>query len=165
MLFTYVKVADNIKACIREEIVSCKSIDLVSTAVQYESLDMMNTLLSEKVASLNKSLQNKELSEDEIKGIQRKIEKLEDETKENIKTMFVLKPKWEHTIKTISEAQNEYVKNDECAVRNILRLTACQNNSKFYKYVVTNGIDNVPLYEAMERIHQLEERDIDDMVD
>lgn len=163
MLFTYVKVADNIKACIREEIVSCKSIDLVSASVQYESLDMMNTLLSEKVVSLEKSLQNETLTEEEIKGIQKKIEKLEEEIEENSKTMRALNPRWESAIKIISEAHNEYVKNDTHAVRNILRLTACQDNSKLYKYVVTNGTDNTALYEAMECIHQLEDRDIDDM--
>ena len=163
MLFTYVKVADNIKACIREEIVSCKSIDLVSAAVRYEGLDMTNTLLNEKVASLTKSLQDETLSEDEINGIKRKIEKLEEEIKDNFKTMQALKPRWEYTVNHIAESHNEYVKNDEYAVRNVLRLTACQENSKLYKYVIMNRIENVQLYEAMERIHQLEDRDIDEM--
>ena len=163
MLFTYVKVADNIKACVREEIVSCKSIDLVSAAVRYEGLDMTNTLLNEKVASLTKSLQDETLSEDEINGIKRKIEKLEEEIKDNFKTMQALKPRWEYTVNHIAESHNEYVKNDEYAVRNVLRLTACQENSKLYKYVVMNRIENVQLYEAMERIHQLEDRDIDEM--
>lgn len=163
MLFTYVKVADNIKACVREEIVSCKSIDLVSAAVRYEGLDMTNTLLNEKVASLTKSLQDETLSEDEINGIKRKIEKLEEEIKDNFKTMQALKPRWEYTVNHIAESHNEYVKNDEYAVRNVLRLTACQENSKLYKYVIMNRIENVQLYEAMERIHQLEDRDIDEM--
>lgn len=163
MLFTYVKIDDSVKACIREEIVNCKPIDLVSASVQYESLDMMNTFLKEKVSSLEKSLQNKELSEDEIRGIKKKIEKFESEIDKNIDTMLTLKPRWEYTISIISDAHNEYVKNDVYAVRNVLRLTGCQENQRLYKYVVTNGVENVPLYEAMERIHQIDGHDIDDL--
>ena len=65
-------------------------------------------------------------------------------------------------VTTISEASNEHIKNDLNAVRNLLRLTACQNNSKLYKYVVINGEDNEKLYEAMERIYQIDKREIDE---
>ncbi len=162
MLFTYVKMDASIKGCVREGFVNCKSIDLVSAAVQYELLDMTNVYLSEKVTSLERSLQNKELSEDEIKGVKKKIEKFKCEIESNIQAMLVLKPKWEYVVENISNAHNEYVKNDECAVRNVLRLTACQKNRRLYKYVVINGVDNVALYEVMERIHHIEECDIDD---
>lgn len=162
MLHTYVKIDENIKGCVREEFVKCKSIDIVSWAVQYEGLDMMNTILMEKVASLEKSLQKDDLTEDEIKGIQRKIEKLNLGVENNIKTMETLKPKWEYAIDIISSAKNEYTSNDHNAVRNVLRLTACQDNPKFYKYVVVNGEENPLLYEAMERIHQVEGKTIDD---
>ncbi len=69
MLFTYVKIDESIKACIREEIVTCKPIDLVSVSVEYESLDMQNTYLAEKITSLEKSLQKKGLTEEEVKAI------------------------------------------------------------------------------------------------
>lgn len=162
MLFTYVKMDESIQGCVREELIKCKPAEVVSAAVQYELLDMTNSYLNGKVISLENSLQKEELSEDEIKGIRKKIEKIRDEIKRNINEMFVLKPKWEYAIDTISNAHNEYVKNNECAVRNVLRLTACQKNRRLYKYVVTNGIDNVALYEAMERIHQIEDCEIDD---
>lgn len=164
MLFTYVKMATEIRACVREEIVSCKPMDLVSAAVQYESLDMVNEMLLGKIAALQKSLQSKEnnLSEDEIAGIKKKIEKLEKEVEDNSDKMKLLEPRWEYVVTTISEASNEHIKNDLNAVRNLLRLTACQNNSKLYKYVVINGEDNEKLYEAMERIYQIDKREIDE---
>lgn len=153
---------ESIQGCVREEFVKCKPIDLLSAAVQYELLDMTNEYLNGKVNSLENSLQNEELSEEEIKGIKRKIEKFKEEIERNINVMLALKPKWEYAVETISNAHNEYVKNDECAVRNVLRLTACQKNRRLYKYVVTNGIDNVALYEAMERIHQIDDCEVDD---
>lgn len=162
MLIKFVKMEDSIQGCVREEFVKCKPIDLVSWAIQYEGLDMTNTILMEKVASLEKSLQKDDLTEDEIKGIQRKIEKLNADIENNIKVMETLQPKWEYAIEIISSAKNEYTGNDKNAVRNVLRLTACQENQKFYKYVIINGEDNPLLYEAMERIHQVEGKTIDD---
>ncbi len=162
MLFTYVKIDESIKACIREEIVSCKPIDLVSASVEYESLDMQNTYLAEKIVSLEKSLQKKDLTEEEVKAIKIKIEKYNYEIKRNTEIMMALKPKWEYTLKLISDAHNEYTKNDMNAVRNILRLTSCQEN-RLYKYVVVNGKDNKSLYEAMERIHQIDGQTIDEL--
>jgi len=162
MLFTYVKIDESIQACIREEIVNCKPIDLVSASVEYESLDMQNTYLAEKIASLEKSLQKKDLSEEEIKAIKIKIAKYNVEIEQNTKIMTALKPRWEYTLNFISNAHNEYVKNDMDAVRNVLRLTSCQEN-RLYKYVVVNGEDNDLLYEAMERIHQIDGQNIDDL--
>ncbi len=162
MLFTYVKIDESIKACIREEIVSCKPIDLVSASVEYESLDMQNTYLAEKIVSLEKSLQKKGLTEEEVKAIKIKIVKFNAEIEQNTKVMTALKPKWEYTLKLISDAHNEYTKNDMDSVRNVLRLTSCQEN-RLYKYVVVNGENNALLYEAMERIHQIDGQNIDDL--
>ena len=162
MLFTYVKIDESIKACVREEIVTCKPIDLVSASVQYESLDMQNTYLTEKIVSLEKSLQKKDLTEEEAKAINIKITKYNAEIERNTETMTVLKPKWEYTLNLIADAHNEYVKNDMDAIRNVFRLTSCQEN-RLYKYVVVNGDDNALLYEAMERIHQIDGQNIDDL--
>ena len=76
--------------------------------------------------------------------------------------MEILKPKWKYALEIISSAKNEYTNNNVNAARNILRLTACQDNNKFYKYVVVNGEDNPLLYDVMERIHQVEGKSIDD---
>ncbi len=118
MLFTYVKIDESIKACIREEIVTCKPIDLVSASVEYESLDMQNTYLAEKITSLEKSLQKKGLIEEEVKAIKIKIAKYNTEIEQNTEIMVVLKPKWEYTLNLIADAHNEYVKNDMDAIRN-----------------------------------------------
>ncbi len=162
MLYTYVKIDESIKACIREEIVSCKPIDLVSAAVNYGSLDMQNTYLAEKIISLEKSLQKKGLTEEEVKAIKIKIAKYNAEIEQNTEIMVVLKPKWEYTLNFIADAHNEYVKNDMDAIRNVFRLTSCQEN-RLYKYVVVNGEDNALLYEAMERIHQIDGQNVDDL--
>lgn len=162
MLFTYVKIDESIKACIREEIVTCKPIDLVSASVEYESLDMQNTYLAEKITSLEKSLQKKDLTEEEIKAINIKIAKYMAEIEQNTEVMTALKPKWEYALNLIAEAHNGHIKNDINAIRNVLRLTSCQEN-RLYKYVVVNGEDNTLLYEAMERIHQLDGQNIDDL--
>ncbi len=162
MLFAYVKIDESIKACIREKIVTCKPIDLVSASVNYESLDMQNTYLAEKIVSLEKSLQKKDLTEEEVKAIKIKITKFNVEIEQNTKIMTSLKPKWEYTLNLISNAHNEYVKNDMDAIRNVFRLTSCQEN-RLYKYVVVNGEDNALLYEVMERIHQIDGQNIDDL--
>ena len=129
MLYTYVKIEENIKGCVREDFMKYKPIDLVSGAVQYEGLNMMNTILMEKVASLEKSLQKDDLTEDEIKGIQRKIEKLNTDIENNSKVMEALQPKWEYAIEIISSAKNEYTSNDQNAIRNVLRLVRKIRNS------------------------------------
>lgn len=162
MLFTYVKIDESIRACIREEIVTCKPIDLVSASVEYESLDMQNTYLTEKIVSLEKFLQKKDLTEEEVKAIKIKIAKYNAEIEQNTKLMTIKKPKWEYTLNIIADAHNEYTKNDMDAIRNVFRLTSCQEN-RLYKYVVVNGEDNALLYETMERIHQLTGQNIDDL--
>lgn len=123
---------------------------------------MQNTYLAEKITSLEKSLQKKGLTEEEIKAIKIKIEKYNEEIKKNAEIMTVLKPNWDYTLKLISDAHNEYTKNDIDAIRNVFRLTSCQEN-RLYKYVVVNGEDNALLYEAMERVHQIDGQNIDDL--
>lgn len=164
MLFTYVKIDEEVRACVREEIVIEKSQSLVSVAVEYEGLDMENAVLFAKIVSLSGKLKNKDgkLSPEEIQGIKTQIEKLENTIKKNNCVMEVLKPRWDYVVTTISACEKEHAKNNKNAVRNVLRLTACQKNSKFYKYVVVNGSDNELLYNAMERIHQVENLEIDE---
>ena len=133
MLIKFVKIEDSIRGCVREEFVNCKPIDVVSAAIQWEGLDMLNTYLMEQIDRLTRKLQKDDLTEEEI-----------------------------DTIETIAEGKNEYVQNDKNAVRNVLRLTACQDNSKLYKYVVVNPHINELLYESMQKIHNIDNREINE---
>ncbi len=161
MLIKFVKIEESIRGCIREEFVNCKPIDVVSAAIQWEGLDMFNTYLMEQIDRLTRKLQKDDLTKEEIEGIKKQIEKLEDQIEKNQETMNFLFPKWEYAVETIAEGKNEYVQNNKNAVRNVLRLTACQDNSKLYKYVVVNPYINEVLYESMQKIHDIDNREID----
>lgn len=162
MLIKFVKIEDSICGCVREEFVNCKPIDVVSAAIQYEGLDMFNIYLSEQEDRLKRKLQKDDLTEEEIEGIKKQIEKLENQIEKSQETMSFLFPKWEYVLDTISSAKNEYVQNDKNAVRNVLRLTACQDNNKLYRYVVVNPHINEILYESMQKIHDVDNREIDE---
>lgn len=162
MLIKFVKIEDSIRGCVREEFVTCKPTDVVSAAIQWERLDMLNTYLMGQIDRLTKKLQKDDLTEEEIEGIKKQIERLESQIEKNQETMTSLTPKWEYTIETIAEGKNEYVQNDKNAIRNVLRLTACQDNSKLYKYVVVNPHINEVLYESMQKIHDIDNREINE---
>jgi len=162
MLIKFVKIEDSISGCVREEFVTCKPIDVVSAAIQYEGLDMLNTFLLERVDSLNRKLKKEDITPEEVTGIKKQLEKLEDQIEKNKENMIFLAPKWEYTVETIAAGKNEYVQNDKNAVRNVLRLTACQDNSKLYRYVVVNPHINEVLYESMQKIHGIDTREIDE---
>lgn len=171
MLIKFVKIEDSISSCVREEFITCKPIDVVSAAIQWEGLDMFNTYLMEQVDRLTRKLQKNDLTEEEIKGIKKQIEKLGDQIEKNQETMAFLAPKWEYAVEMIAAGEKEYtddkgnvchIRNDKNAVRNVLRLTACQDNSKLYKYVVVNSYINEVLYESMQKIHGIDNREIDE---
>lgn len=161
MLIKFVKIDESIQGCVREEFVACKPIDVVSAAIQWEGLDMFNMYLMEQVDRLTKKLKKNDITKEEIEGIKKQIEKLESQIEKNESDKEFLFPKWDYVLKTISSARNEYVQNDKNAVRNVLRLTACQDNSKLYKYVVVNPMINEILYECMQKIHNIDDREID----
>lgn len=161
MLIKFVKIEDSILGCVREEFVTCKPIDVVSAAIQWEGLDMINTYLMEQVERLTKKLEKDDITKEEIEGIKKQIEKLEIQIEKNESEKEFLFPKWEYAVETIAAGKNEYVQNDKNAIRNVLRLTACQDNSKLYKYVVVNPNINEVLYESMQKIHNIDDREID----
>jgi len=78
MLIKFVKIEDSISGCVREEFVTCKPIDVVSAAIQYEGLDMLNTFLLERVDSLNRKLKKEDITPEEVTGIKKQLEKLEE---------------------------------------------------------------------------------------
>ncbi len=171
MLVKFVKIEDSISGCVREKFVTCKPIDVVSAAIQWEGLDMLNVYLMEQVDRLTRKLQKDDLTEEEIEGFKKQIERLEDQIEKNQESMTFLAPKWEYTVETIAAGEKEYtddkgnichIRNDKNAVRNVLRLTACQDNSKLYKYVVVNSYINEVLYESMQKIHGIDNREIDE---
>lgn len=162
MLIKFVKIEESIRGCVREEFVNCKPIDVVSAAIQYEGLDMFNIYLLEQIDRLTRKLQKDDLTKEEVEGMKKQTEKLESQIDSNKETMAFLFPKWEYVLNKISSAKNEYVQNDEKAVRNVLRLHACQDNNKLYKYVVVNPMINEILYESMQKIHDIDNREIDE---
>lgn len=162
MLIKFVKIEDSIQGCVREEFISCKPIDVVSDAIQYEGLEMHNTYLTEQVDRLTRKLQKDDITPEEVEGFKKQIEKLESQIESNKENMAFLAPKWEYALEIISSAKNEYVQNDRNAVRNVMRLHACQDNNKLYKYAVVNPHINEVLYESMQKIHDIDNREIDD---
>lgn len=161
MLIKFVKIDESIQGCVREEFVACKPIDVVSAAIQWEGLDMFNMYLMEQVDRLTKKLKKKDITKEEIEGIKKQIEKLESQIEKNESDKEFLFPKWEYAVEMIAAGKNEYVQNEKNAVRNVLRLTACQDNYKLYKYVVVNPTINEILYESMQKIHNIDDREID----
>lgn len=148
-------------------------INSLVSAVEYEKCDMMIALNNDAIAGKDRIINNKSgnYTADEIKAAENAKIKLENDNKELAIRQEELKPVYDTVLTSVSSATEPMkdndgkevlddngnvvlLRNDVNAFRNILRLSACGDNKKFFKLVVVTCPEVGVIYEAMEQIHR-----------
>ena len=140
-----------------------ETINAITTAVQYEANLMLQTMNDEAIAKQDKIIANQKggYSEDEIKVAKDKKSKLEETNAELVIANAELEPRYKSTLEVVTSANNGHVSNDLVAFRNILRLVACSDNSKFFRYAIITDVDFSTFYDLFEKCHSID-GDFDD---
>lgn len=150
-------------------------VDKIFAAVNYEKGLMELDLLNENIAKQDAIIANKKgvKTKEDIAAAKIKKSKYEQDTIEVQKKIENLKPQYNKTIELILAAENKYTsdgkeytaKNNLTTIRNILRLVACGDNTKFFKNAILPDINNKSyelLYKAFETLHGCNENDFDE---
>lgn len=151
------------------------NVDKIFAAVNYEKGLMELDLLKENIAKQDAIIANKKntKTKEDIAAAKIKKSKYEKDVVKLQEKIEDLKPQYNETIKLILTAKSSYtsdgkeytVKNNITAIRNILRLVACGENTKFFKNAVLADINNKSyelLYNSFEKLHECNEDNFDE---
>ena len=131
-----------------------------TNAITWEKCDMLLTLNAEATKKQESIITSDDATADEIKVAQAKLEKLRLELAEIKKNQESVQEDYDKVLSTISSASNEYTNNDETAVRNILRLSCCDDNSKFFKLAILTQETFETFYDSMVSLHDMDSDEI-----
>lgn len=145
-----------------------EKMDALFNAVHYESNTMMIAVNNDAIAICEKKIANKsgKLNEIQIEAEKSKKADLEKANRKLREENNGLHENWEAVIACISDASKEFEKdgvktvvtNDETAIRNILRLTACAENRKFFNYAILTECENfAQFYDNFYALHKISE--------
>ena len=144
-----------------------EKVNTTFNAVRYELLGMETELNSDQISSLEKKIENKNGSytPEEVDGFKSKKLQLESDNAKMSVEMDSLKSDYTTVLDSVSSTtkvldNNETVMNDRNAVRNVLRLVACGENSKCFKKAIINDIKLDSLYENFMQCHDCTNADL-----
>ena len=150
------------------EISNKEKMDALFNAIHYESNTMMIAVNNDAIAICDKKIENKsgKLTEIQIEAEKAKKTELEKSNKKLSEENDTLHANWESVVTAIVGTSKEFendgkktvVTNDETAVRNVLRLTACADNRKFFSYAILTSCDNfAQLYDNFYALHKIDD--------
>lgn len=131
-----------------------------ANAITWEKCDMLLTLNAEATKKQKSIIASDDATADEIKVAQAKLEKLRIELAKIKKNQESVQDDYDKVLSTISSASNEHTSNDETAVRNILRLSCCDDNSKFFKLAILTKETFESFYDSMVQLHDMDSDEI-----
>lgn len=137
-----------------------ETVNKFANAITWEKCDMLLTLNAEATKKQESIISSDEATADEIKVAQAKLEKLRTEYAEIKKQQESVLDDYTTVLSTISSASNEHTTNDETAVRNILRLSCCDDNSKFFKLAILTKETFESFYDSMVSLHDMDSDEI-----
>ena len=129
-------------------------------AITFEKCDMLLTLNAEATKKQESVISSDDATADEIKVAQAKLEKLRAEYAEIKKQQESVTDDYNTVLYTVSSAHNDHTTNDETAVRNILRLSCCDDNSKFFKLAILTKDTFESFYDSMVSLHDMDSDEI-----
>lgn len=131
-------------------------------AITWEKCDMLLTLNADAQKKQSGIISSDESTADEIKVATAKLEKLQKE--ETILKDEQDKVTDAHTsvVETVKSAKNEHTTNDEIAFRNVLRLSACDENGKFFKLAILTDGNFGTFYDSMVSLHDMDSDEVAD---
>lgn len=131
-----------------------------ANAITWEKCDMLLTLNAEATKKQESIIASDDATADEIKVAQAKLEKLRLELAEIKKNQESVQDDYDKVLSTIYSASNEHTSNNKTAVRNILRLSCCDDNSKFFKLAILTDVTFASFYDTMVSLHDMDSDEI-----
>lgn len=131
-------------------------------AVKFEELNMTMELNNDSIKSLQTKIENKQgkYTDEEIEVFRTQVAELVAENVEIESRVEEVRPTYESVLSTIANASVQTddgeFSNGMDNARNVLRLVACAENTKLFKYALLSAIDNDDLFDAMEICHNIE---------
>lgn len=135
-------------------------VNLFTNAITWEKCDMLLTLNADAMKKQESIISNDDSTPDEIKVAQAKIEKLRLELAQIKEKQTEVTADYNTVLSAIASAHNEHTANDETAVRNILRLSCCDDNSKFFKLAIVTDVTFESFYDSMVTLHDMDSNEI-----
>lgn len=129
-------------------------------AITWEKCDMALTLNADAIKKQETIISSDEATADEIKVAQAKLEALQVECAKIKSQQEEVTDDYTTVLSSISSASNEHTANDETAVRNILRLSCCDDNSKFFKLAILTQETFESFYDSMVQLHDMDSDEI-----
>lgn len=139
------------------------TVNNIISAIDWEKCDMLLTLNADAQKKQTSIISSNESTVEEITLAKSKLAKLEKEEVELKTAQTADTDAHNLVLSTITTATNEHgANNDIMAVRNILRLSACDENSKFFKLaILTAKNENFEIfYDSMVALHDMESEEI-----
>lgn len=126
-------------------------------AVNYERYDMDCTILSKSIEGCDRTVRKDSSTPAEITLAKEKKKNFEKTLEETKKAMSELQADHDLFVNTVTSASNDYTSNSIESVRNVLRLSACADNSRYFNIAIVSNIDNDYMgkfYEAFKACHE-----------
>ena len=137
-----------------------ETVNKFANAITWEKCDMLLTLNAEAMKKQENIISSDDSTPNEISLAKEKLKKLEEEKKSVKEKQEEVFNDYDEVVGAISEAHNEHAQNDETAVRNILRLSCCDDNSKFFKLAILTKETFESFYDSMVQLHDMDSDEI-----
>lgn len=129
-------------------------------AIQWEKCDMLLDINADAINKQDSIIASDDATADEIKVAQAKKKQYEKERTELQSTQEECTESHESVISAVLSVSNEYTSNSQNAIRNYLRLSCCDDNSKFFRLAVLTEEDFGRFYDAMTSLHDMNSEEI-----
>lgn len=129
-------------------------------AITWEKCDMLLTLNADAQKKQSEIISSDESTVDEIKVATSKLEKLQKEEAILKDEQDSVDDVHSFVLETVKSAKNDFTSNDETAFRNVLRLSACDENSKFFKLAILTETKFDIFYDSMVSLHDMESDEV-----
>lgn len=138
------------------------TVNNIISAIDWEKCDMLLALNADAQKKQTSIISSNESTAEEITLAKTKLAKLEKEEIELKTAQTADTDAYNLVLSTVTSATNEHgANNDIIALRNILRLSACDENNKFFKLaIITKNVDFETFYDSMISLHDMESEEI-----
>lgn len=124
-------------------------------AIEWEKCDMLLTLNTEAIKKQESIINSETATLDEIKVAEDKKSRLEKDQLTLKSSKELNNEAHETVIASVISCSNEFTANTENAIRNYLRLSCCDDNSKFFKLAILTDETFGVFYDYLVALHNM----------
>lgn len=138
--------------------ISAEKYDQLIKSVRYEKNLMVKQYIEDAISKLMATATNTKKTKEEQDAARAKIVELQTELDNTNKKLTSLEPVYNEVLTNITSAKNEHAQNSKNSVRNLLRLTACADCTKLFKYCIIGDYDYNELAMLFNSLHDMNEK-------